>query len=191
MRLEETAIPGCFMVHAENHRDERGTLAKTYHAGVCAAAGLPLTIAEQFHSWSRRGVLRGMHLQGPPAHGTKLVVCLVGEVLDAVLDLRRGSPAYGRHATAELLGERCDGVLIPGGVAHGFYVTAESALLTYSCSYAHDSQLDIGVRWDSAGIPWPVSDPILSARDKALPALSEFESPFAFGPADDCGGGGR
>jgi dTDP-4-dehydrorhamnose 3,5-epimerase len=108
----------------------------------------------------------------------KLVACIAGEVLDAVVDLRQGSPTFHRHLLIELSAEKANLLYIPPGMAHGFYTLSGSATVLYSVSTQHSPAHDAGVRWDSAGIPWPNPDPLLSPRDAALPPLSSFDSPF-------------
>ncbi len=101
-------------------------------------------------------------------------------MFDAAVDLRRGSPAYGRHATFTLSAEQGNAVYLPAGLAHGFCVTSEEALLVYHVTTVHSPAHDTGVLWSSAGIDWPEPAPILSARDETFPALADFASPFIY-----------
>jgi dTDP-4-dehydrorhamnose 3,5-epimerase len=178
MDLKATTIPGCYLVYPEYHEDARGRLAKTYRRSVFEALGAGRHFEEHFHTWSHTGVLRGLHFQTPPAATGKLVTCLYGLVLDAALDLRHGSPSFGRHLLLELEGSAGTGVYLPSGVAHGFYVLSGPALLTYAMTSAYDLAHDDGVLWSSAGIPWPDSRPLVSLRDGALPPLADFSTPF-------------
>ncbi len=130
-------------------------------------------------------MLRGLHFQGPPAAHVKLVSCLHGEVVDVVLDLRRGSPTYGRHATIRLSAQAGNMVYVPVGLAHGFCTRSDPATLHYVVSSVHAPEHDRGIRWDSAGIAWPVEQPLVSPRDLALPGLPGFDSPFVFVPGED------
>jgi dTDP-4-dehydrorhamnose 3,5-epimerase len=123
-----------------------------------------------------------MHFQLPPHDHYKLVVCLAGGVLDVVLDLRRGSPAYGKFESFELTGRSPQLLLIPPGLAHGFCVTEAPATMYYKVTTAYSPAHDSGVRWNSIGFEWPVNDPLVSARDAALPALADFQSPFVYSP---------
>ena len=179
MKVAATAVPGCLRIVPEVHDDERGSLTKTFVASSLAAAGVEVGFREQFHSVSRAGVLRGMHVQLPPHDGAKLVVCARGEVLDVVVDLRRGSPAFGRPVSCTLRAPG-DALLVPAGVAHGFWVVSDECLLCYSTASEYDSQADGGVRWDSIDFAWPEERPLLSARDARLPTLADFASPFVF-----------
>lgn len=178
--IERTTIPGCALLKPVVRADSRGRFVKTVHASWFAAHGLDAAFREQFYSVSGARVLRGLHFQVPPHDQAKLVYCPVGRILDAVVDLRVGSPTYGRHEVFELDGDRGFAVFIPQGLAHGFYTLADPALVIYSVTCEHSPQHDRGVLWSSAGIPWPATDPIISARDAAFPALSDFHSPFRY-----------
>lgn len=180
MELRVTPIPGCWQIMPRVFRDERGSFVKTFHRNLSAEYGLVTEFAEEFYSWSRRGVLRGLHFQLPPAQHTKVVTCLVGEVLDVVVDLRKGSPTYGRHALFPLRAEHATLLYIPEGVAHGFLAISDNALMYYQVTSVHSLEHDAGIRWDSAGISWPSSTPLVSARDAAFPSLNEFDSPFRY-----------
>lgn len=178
MDLKPTTIPGCYLVDPEIHEDTRGSLTKTYRRGAFMVRGAGQHFEEHFHTWSHTGVLRGLHLQTPPAASGKLVTCLQGRVLDAALDLRLGSPSFGAHVLLELDGSAGAGVYLPAGVAHGFYVHSGPALLTYAMTAAYDPACDAGVLWSSAGISWPDTRPLVSSRDAALPPLADFSTPF-------------
>jgi len=179
-RVEATPLVGCYLLMPALHQDARGRLIKVFNEEAYAAAGLATHFVEEYYSVSRRGVLRGLHFQVPPYEHTKLVYCTEGEVLDAVVDLRAGSPTFSRHHTVSLSSQRGDILYIPAGLAHGFYVTGASATLVYKTTTVHSAPHDRGVRWNSAGIPWPDPDPILSDRDRTLPTLPEFETPFRY-----------
>lgn len=176
----ETAIPGVRELRAAVRRDRRGRFIKTFHAGVFAEHGLAAEFREQYYSVSDAGVLRGLHFQTPPAAHAKLVFCTAGAVFDVALDLRRGSPAFGRHAAFTLSAENAAQVYIPPGCAHGFCVTEGPATLVYATTTEYSPVFDAGVLWNSAGIDWPNEAPLLSARDAGFPPLSGFESPFLF-----------
>ncbi len=175
MDVEETEIAGLLILRPKVFTDERGCFVKTFHAPVFAELGLSLP-AEEFYSVSSKNVVRGMHLQVAPAANTKCVYCLSGAVLDVVVDLRggNGSPAFGKVFARELSAERKELLFIPEGCAHGFLTLTEQATLFYQSSVAYAPNQDAGVRWDSFGWDWPVQNPILSARDQALPALADF-----------------
>lgn len=180
MKLHSTAIPGCFGVEFAPFLDTRGSFVKTFRASTFRGLGLESNFTESFFSTSRAGVLRGMHFQLPPADGAKFIYALTGEVLDVALDLRIGSPAYGQTAVFRLTDDRAMGAYLPRGVTHGFLVTRGPATLVYNLTSEHAPELDTGVLWDSFGFPWPSDAPLLSARDRALPPLAAFTSPFRF-----------
>lgn len=184
MEFEELGLPGAFIVHPRVLADSRGTFVKTVHAPTFAARGLRTDWAEEYHSSSRRGVIRGLHFQLPPADHAKLVFCLAGTVLDVVIDLRRGSPTFGDHRQVGLEAERGTGVYIPTGCAHGFLSLSDASTLYYKVTSVHVPDADGGIAWDSVGFDWPVVNPMLSERDRALPPLSALDTPFRFDPRE-------
>jgi dTDP-4-dehydrorhamnose 3,5-epimerase len=185
--IRPAGLPGCFEIEPPGSADDRGRFVKPFHAPTFAAHGLASDFAEAFYTVSRRGALRGMHFQLPPHAHAKLVYCVAGAVLDVLLDLRAGSPSFGEHRVFELDGERPMALYLPPGVAHGFYATTE-ATLVYHVTTPHAPQYDAGVRWDSFGMVWPAQAPILSARDRSLPGVAEFTTPFAFTAENGPGG---
>jgi dTDP-4-dehydrorhamnose 3,5-epimerase len=170
-------IAGVRLIRAEPKSDRRGRLVKTLARDVYAAHGLPTDFAEQYFSVSAHNVLRGLHFQMPPHDHVKLVTCIDGAILDVVVDLRAGK-GYGACACFDLDGTRGDSVFVPSGCAHGFYVRSPSATVLYNVTSLYAESHDKGIRWDSVGVPWPSSAPIVSERDAAFPTLAEFESPF-------------
>ena len=172
------ALQGAFEVRPKVHEDARGLFCKLFHRGLFAEAGLADDFAEDYYSVSVAGVVRGLHFQRPPHDHAKLVYCLSGAATDILLDLRRGSATYGQHVKIQLSEAARNGVYIPSGFAHGFCVAEGQATLLYKTSTVHAPASDSGIRWDSAGIDWPVAAPLLSERDRALPTLAQFESPF-------------
>lgn len=183
MRILPTAIPGCFHVQPELRADERGSFVKTFREDLFRAHGMATSFAEEYYSLSKPGVVRGLHFQLPPHEHAKLVYCVQGAVLDAALDLRRGSPTYGRHLAFELSAANGHMLYLPAGLAHGFCTLGEPAVMMYKVTSAYAPQHDSGIRWDSAGIAWPEEvrrAPLLSARDQGFATLAEFDSPFAY-----------
>ena len=185
MEVHPTDIPGCHEIVAPVHRDERGRFAKVLHKDVFVRHGLTWEFAEEYYSLSRQGVLRGMHFQTPPHAHTKLVYCAAGRVMDVLVDLRAGSPMFGKFARFNLDAERGNALYIAPGVAHGFYVPAGEALMVYKVTSVYAAEHDAGIRWDSAGVPWPDASPILSQRDRGFPALDEFRTPFRYEPGHE------
>jgi len=182
MIVRETSIAGCFELIPPAFGDDRGLFVKTFHEGMFREHGLNTDWKEGYYSVSRQGVLRGLHFQLPPHDHEKLVYLSAGSVLDAVLDLRQGSPSYGGHLLLELDAERGNMLYLPRGVAHGFYVTSKSATMMYQVSSVYAPQHDAGILWNSAGIGWGVDDPRLSPRDAQHPPYPDFATPFAYQP---------
>jgi len=180
MEFAATPLPGVVEVRSRVFDDDRGTFVKTFHRDLFAARGLRTDFAEEYYTVSHVRVLRGLHFQVPPHDHAKLVYCAAGRVLDVALDLRVGSPAFGRHVRAELSAADGNALYLPPGLAHGFYVLEAPALMVYNQTSVYAREHDAGVRWDSAGIPWPDADPILSDRDRSFPALADFRTPFVF-----------
>ena len=179
--IRNTSIPGCLLINPRVLSDERGLFVKTYHREAYASMGLELPLAEEYYSVSHRRVLRGLHFQTLPMDVIKLVHCIHGEVVDAVVDLRVGSPTYGKHEVLELSGEKGSMLYVPSGLAHGFYVLSPQAILVYKVSKVYSTECDTGIHWASAGIPWPDPNPVVSKRDQEFVPFSEFRSPFKFG----------
>ncbi len=175
--LREIGLDGCFEILPRQIEDARGMFIKTFHAPAYRELGLETDFVEEYYTTSRCGVLRGLHFQTPPADHAKLVYCVSGTVFDAVLDLRAGSPAFGKCAHIELSAEKRNLLYIPRGLAHGFAALTDCTMV-YKVTSVHSPAQDAGIRWDSAGIPWPGEDFIISERDGAFPALADFQSPF-------------
>ncbi len=180
MRIEKTSINGCYQIFPQVRQDNRGSFVKTFHKDVFEKHGLVTDFSEEYYSVSHKGVLRGMHFQTPPHDHFKLVYSLAGRVLDVIVDLRMGSPTYKNFATFELTTEQGNMLYIAPGMAHGFYALTDDAIMQYKVTSVYAPEHDGGIRWDSVGIPWPDSAPILSERDRSFQALADFKSPFRF-----------
>jgi dTDP-4-dehydrorhamnose 3,5-epimerase len=156
--------------------DDRGFFYESFNRDKLVAVGLPSHFVQGNVSRSVRGVLRGLHYQWPKPQG-KLVSVLEGEVWDVAVDIRRGSPTFGRWTAAVLSAENKRHFWIPEGFAHGFVTLSERALFTYLCTATYDRDADAGIRWNDAklAIDWPVSAPSLSAKDAAAPFLDEID----------------
>ncbi len=178
--LKPSKIPGCFELQPKVFEDARGRFVKIFHEQAFAAHGLETAFSEEFYSVSHKNVIRGLHFQSPPMDGIKVVYCVKGEILDAAVDLRVGSPTYGQFDLFDLSSAKANIVYIPKGVAHGFCVLSEQAILVYKVSSMYSPSHDSGVLWNSVGIPWPITEVVLSARDSTFPRLDEFESPFRY-----------
>lgn len=179
--LTSVHLPGVFLLKPKVIEDMRGRFVKTLHEEWFTDHSLESSFVEEYYSVSRPGVLRGLHFQRPPMDHVKMVYAIAGRVLDAVVDLREGSPTYRQHALFELSAERGEILYIPQGLAHGFYVPGEKdATLVYKVSTVYSPEHDAGILWSSAGIQWPDANPVLSPRDSAFPKLQDFHSPFKF-----------
>jgi len=176
-----TTVTGCLELELTPASDKRGSFLKVLQGETLRALGLDLGVEEIFFSRSVTGVVRGLHFQRPPADVAKLVWCLAGEVVDAVVDLRPDSPTYRRHAVVVLSPAAANAVYVPHGCAHGFLVTGGEALVGYAQSGPHDPVLEGGVLWSSAAIEWGV-DPalvdsvLLSDRDAGFPPLDDLDA---------------
>ena len=179
MTFEETNLYGCYCITPEILRDDRGTFVKTFHHDLFVEKKLAVDFREEYFTYSIKNVLRGMHFQVPPQDHEKLVYCILGSALDAVVDLRQNSPTFGRSVSIELSDKNSRIIYIPKGMAHGFYVTGDNALMVYKVTTMYDPACDAGVRWDSCGISWPSKNPILSKRDQLFPSLDNFNNPFS------------
>jgi dTDP-4-dehydrorhamnose 3,5-epimerase len=173
-------IPGCYQIQLPVHSDARGNFVKTIASSQLAGLSLETEFVETFYTVSGENVLRGMHLQLPPADHAKFVYCVAGAVMDVCLDVRRGSPEFGRHIVVELSAERHNALYLPRGVAHGFYVRQAPAIIVYHVTSEHEPTLDSGIAWNSFGAKWPTDSPLLSSRDAALTRFQDFASPFCF-----------
>jgi len=178
--IKESHIPGVKEIFPVVRADSRGAFVKTFHVDFFAEHGMASHFAEQYYSVSKQGVLRGMHFQLPPQDHEKLVTCIDGEIMDAVADLRVGSPTYGQSAIFKLSGKNASQLYISKGLAHGFYVTSSTATVLYNVTTVFSAQHDTGLLWNSLGIEWPDNNPILSDKDKTLIPFSEFKSPFIY-----------
>ncbi len=181
--LIATRISGCFELRPTVVDDRRGFFAKIFHRPLWEEFGLCTDFAEEYVTRSVPGTLRGLHFQTPPMDHHKVVTCLRGRAWDVAVDLRTDSPTYGEHVSVHLSDSLANALYLPAGVAHGFCVTGAEALLYYKVSTVYSPEHDAGIHWDSAGIRWPISDPILSDRDKQLPPLAGFKSPFTLSTA--------
>src|ERR1700730_5572191 len=173
MNLIETAIPNILIIEPEMFGDTRGFFMEIYQTDRYVATGIPAVFVQDNLSRSSRGVLRGLHLQHPGAPQGKLVTVLAGQVLDVAVDVRRGSPTFGRHVMVELSDQNRRQVWIPRGFAHGFLVLSETADFFYKCDAPYSRSDEMVVRWNdpALGIKWGITQPILSARDAAAPFL--------------------
>lgn len=180
MRFIKTNIAGVLIIENDVHKDSRGAFVKTFSKEDFSNLGLEWNFCESYYTYSKEGVIRGMHFQAPPHAHAKLITIVHGCVVDVILDLRISSPTMGQYTTVELSSENRKSVYIPRGCAHGFSVLGEdSAIAYYMVTSEHVPSHDIGIRYDSFGYQWKVAQPIVSERDLQLPTLAEFKDFFA------------
>jgi dTDP-4-dehydrorhamnose 3,5-epimerase len=173
LKFLETDLAGVVIVEPDVFRDPRGFFLETFHAARYREGGIPYDFVQDNHSKSVRGTLRGLHAQRRRPQG-KLVRAAQGEIFDVAVDIRPGSATFGKWVGARLSGESFRQMFIPPGFAHGFCVLSATAEVEYKCTDFYDRADEIGARWDSVGIEWPIQDPLLSPKDAALPTLLEL-----------------
>jgi dTDP-4-dehydrorhamnose 3,5-epimerase len=174
MKLTPKEIPDVLLIEPDVFRDARGFFLETWHQRKYAQGGITGPFLQDNHSHSRQGALRGLHAQRQRPQG-KLVRVVTGEVFDVAVDIRRGSPSFGRWVGDRLSGENLRQLWIPPGFAHGFCVLSELVHLEYKCTDFYDASDEIAIAWNDPeiGIEWPITSPTLSAKDAAAPRLAE------------------
>ena len=173
--FERLKPEGLVLVKPRVFPDERGFFIETYRRRDFAAAGVPEEFVQDNHSKSAKGVLRGLHYQRAPRAQGKLVRCVAGAILDVGVDIRKGSPTFGRWAASELTAANAHMLYLPPGFAHGFLVLSETAEIIYKCTAEYSPADEGGFAWNDpdVGVAWPVAAPVLSGRDAALPRLKD------------------
>ena len=174
MKFTALALPGVVGIDIEPEMDARGFFARLFDTDAFAAQGLPTHFAQVSLSRNERaGTLRGLHYQASRPEA-KLVRCIAGRAFDVIVDLRRSLPTHGQWCSVELAADRHNAVFVPTGCAHGFQTLVDRTELMYFIDVPYEAQGAAGIRWDdpSLAIAWPLPDPILSARDRALPYLA-------------------
>ena len=177
MNFVSTELQGVIIVEPHVFRDDRGFFLETYHQGKFAEGGIQVSFVQDNHSRSSQATLRGLHLQRTKTQG-KLIRAIEGEIFDVAVDVRRGSPAFGKWIGVNLSAENFKQLYIPPGFAHGFYVMSEVAEVEYKCTdfYAPDDELTIIWNDDTLGIAWPATSPLLSPKDASGRSLKEVLS---------------
>jgi dTDP-4-dehydrorhamnose 3,5-epimerase len=176
MNTIPTALTEVVIIEPRVFGDDRGYFFETWQSARYEAAGLPSAFAQVNVSYSQRGVLRGLHFQNPYAQG-KLLTVLQGELFDVAVDIRRGSPTFGRWVGVTLSSENRRQLYVPEGFAHGFCVLSDAALVQYKCTELYQPKAEHGLRWDDPeiGIAWPVAQPVLSEKDLHAPGLGAID----------------
>ena len=185
MNVTALSIPEVRILEPKRFGDQRGFFSETYNRRMWAGCGIELEFVQDNHSLSRpKGTIRGLHYQSPPFAQDKLVRVIRGSILDVAVDLRQGSPTYGKHVTAVISAEGWNQILVPIGFAHGFCTLEADTEIIYKVTNYYSPEHDRGVLWNDPelGIEWPVSEEgsFLSPKDRCLPRLSDTVSPFAY-----------
>ena len=180
LRVVPLSLAGAYVIEPFVHSDERGQFVKNFHARELAEAGSAIRTTRRVLLHFRTRRVAGDALSSSALRHQKLVSCLAGRVLDVLVDLRRGSTTYGESCSLELSAERPQLLWIPIGLAHGFVSLRDGSCVTYKTDCEHAPLYDCGIRWDSFGFDWPLAEEelIVSPRDRLLPTLAEFASPF-------------
>ena len=174
MKFTPTPLAGAYLIELEQLEDERGFFARSFCQNEFKARGLDPVVAQCNVSFNRqRGTLRGLHYQAEPHAEAKLVRCTRGAVWDVIVDLRKGSPTARKWHSVELTAENRRALYIPAGFAHGFQTLADDTEVLYQMSEFYHPELARGVRWDdrTLAIRWPITQAIISSRDRAFPTL--------------------
>jgi len=184
MRIVPTAIPDVKLVEPERRGDARGFLSEVWRRDKLAAGGIDADFVQEIHSRSAgAGTVRGLHFQIPPHAQAKLVRVARGAILDVAVDIRRGSPTFGRHVAVEISADAWNQLYVPEGFAHGFCTLEPDTDVIYKVTAYYAPDHDRGLRWDdpALGIDWPVEGEVtLSARDRTHPALADLPDYFTF-----------
>ena len=172
---EPEQLPGLLVMTAQTFPDERGFVLQSWVKDSLESAGISAHFEQAIQTWSKRGVMRGIHFQWKPLMG-KLVRCIRGAVLDVVVDVRHGSPTLGDHAMVELTGSNYRIIWVPPGFAHATFALEDDTIVLYECSSQHGPGKEGGIRWNdpALGIRWPDIPAIVSAKDQVAPSLAEW-----------------
>jgi dTDP-4-dehydrorhamnose 3,5-epimerase len=182
VQIEYTDFPGLFVITPKVFEDERGFFMETFNERLYREQGIEVRFVQDNHVRSEtKGVLRGLHFQAPPSAQSKLVRVSAGAVMDVVVDIRKGSPTYGRWFSIELTAANKRQLFIPKGFAHAYLTLAPGTEFQYKVDAFYDPAADSGIRWNDPdlSIDWPVASPVLSEKDKNLPHFRDFRSPFS------------
>jgi dTDP-4-dehydrorhamnose 3,5-epimerase len=175
VKVEDTKLQGVLLLHPEVFHDERGLFLETWNSRRYENAGIQGRFVQDNVSFSKKGVLRGLHFQHPQSQG-KLVQVLSGQVVDVAVDIRAGSPTFGQWVTEVLSDANHRQMYIPPGFAHGYCVTSETAVFSYKCTDFYNPSTECGIIWNDPdlNIDWPMKEPVLSPKDANYPRLKDL-----------------
>ena len=176
VKFKPMNVSDCFFAQLKIMNDSRGSFQKIFHKDIFSEVMPNFKLGEAYITSSSKNVLRGMHFQLPPHDHTKIVICLSGKLTDVLLDLRAGSN-FGKFASIDLTADGNNVVVIPKGVAHGFYTHCNNSNLLYLVETVHNQDSDRGIHWDGFGYRWPTENPIISQRDQKHPNIKYFQIP--------------
>jgi dTDP-4-dehydrorhamnose 3,5-epimerase len=184
MQIDTTDLPSVLVITPRVFKDARGFFFESYNAEQFEARGIDTVFVQDNHSHSTRGTLRGLHFQLPPMAQNKLVRCARGTIWDVAVDIREGSPTFGRWVGVELSAENFRQLYVPSGFAHGFCVLSDEAEVLYKASAVYSPAHERSIAWDdpAIGIAWPLAEPLVSDRDRRAESLAGYlaGTPFVY-----------
>lgn len=182
MEIIKTEIPGLLIIKPQVFEDDRGYFFESYNREKFVRAGIPQSFVQDNESKSQKGVLRGLHFQNPPYAQGKLVRVMKGRVLDVAVDIRKGSPTYGKWASIQLSDSNKFMYWVPAGMAHGFVTLEDETVFFYKCTNLYNKTSEESIRWDDPdlNIDWGIENPVLSEKDKQAPSFKNFKTKFTF-----------
>jgi dTDP-4-dehydrorhamnose 3,5-epimerase len=182
MKFTETSIKGLIIIEPQIFKDGRGYFFESYSKTKFASAGINIDFVQDNQSFSQKGTVRGLHAQSAPHAQAKLVRVIQGRVLDVAVDVRKGSPTYGKYEAIELNADNQLQFLIPQGFLHGFATLEDDTIFAYKVNNYYSKECEVGVKWNdpTLAINWGIADQdaLISPKDELLPGFGEFVSPF-------------
>jgi len=178
MEIEKTFIEGLLVIHLNKLSDDRGAFIKIFNNDFFVQNNLTTDFKESYFSVSDKNVIRGMHFQTPPAQHTKLVYVNKGNIADVVLDIRTNSATFGKYFSITISDNQPKLIYIPEGLAHGFLSLQKNSIVSYLQTSVYSKDNDNGIKWDSFGFDWGITNPTISTRDLAFSTMGDFKSPF-------------
>lgn len=182
MNIIQTTLSGLLLIEPKVFGDDRGYFFESYNSRVFDEVLPGISFLQDNESCSAKGVLRGLHFQEPPFEQGKLVRVARGSVLDVSVDIRKGSPTYGKHAAFRLTGGNKHMLWMPPGFAHGFLTLEDDTIFLYKCTNVYNRESENAIRWNdpALGIQWGTEDPVVSEKDRLAPLFDQLQSPFKY-----------
>lgn len=178
----QSKIQGVFELFIKVFADNRGNVVKTFHKESYIELGLDCDFGESLITNNfQQGIIRGFHFQRPPYCQAKTLYCVKGSIFDVIIDLRVGSPTYGKTENFELGEDKHNILYLPQGVANCYLITMDNTIISYNLTSTYMPEYDGGIKWDSVGVDFPITNPMISEKDANLPAFRDFNSPFVYG----------